>query len=124
MTNTSTQIQGRLRSLPAVLLASPDIRRNSLGAGRHAFALRFARLRLLQRRALRPLAHGELHHLSAASAVADGELGVQAGLGAGAPLGPVGHLAVFGEDAGLDGLRQLPRCAQAEEEERGRGAEV
>lgn len=92
---------------------SPVIRRNSRGAGRHAFTRRFTRLRLLQRRALRPLAHGELEHLSAPSAVASGRLGEDAGFGAGVPLGPLGHLAVLGEDAGLDGQRQVPWCAQA-----------
>lgn len=54
-------------------------KRNSRGAGRHAFTQGFTRLRLLQQRALRPLAHRELEHLSGPGAVASGRLGVRAG---------------------------------------------
>ena len=97
------------------------ITRNSRGAGWHAFARRFAGFRLFQRRALSSLTHRELEHLSFSSAIASGKVGVHTDLGAGAPLGPVGKLAVFGKDAGLDGQRQIPQCAQAAAEE---GAEA
>lgn len=96
-----------------IITASPFTRTNSRSAGRHAVPLRFAGLRFLQQWAIGPLAHSELEHLPAPSANTSGRLRVHTGFRAGAPVSPVGRLAVLWEDTGLDGLRQVPQRAQA-----------
>lgn len=98
---------------------SPVIGKNSRSTGRHAIALGFTWLWLLQWRALRPLTHRELEHLSDPSAISSRRLGVHTGFGARAPIAPLSHLAVLREEAGLDGQRQVPRYAQAGKRERG-----
>lgn len=93
-------------------LFSPRSEKHSLGTGYGGFNQGFTGLCLLQEWAVQLLTHRNLQHLSLSGAVASGIAEMGAGFGAGAPLGPLAHLAVFGEEAGSDRHRQVRQRAQ------------
>lgn len=73
-------------------------------AGGRRVCLGAARLALLQLWTLSPSTQGELAHPPGAGALPPaGVVGVIAFLGTGRPLGPLSHIAVSGNDAGLEG---------------------
>lgn len=84
-------------------------------AGGYPFSLRGAGFLLLQFGALRPSSHGEQVYPACACVFAHGPVELVAVLGAGRPVGPVAHLTVLGQYAGLVGHWQgLPRTQAGE----------
>lgn len=92
--------------------STPPSENHSLGTGYGGSPHRFTGLCLLQEWAVQLLTHRKPQHLPLSGAVASGIVEIGAGFGAGAPLGPLTHLAVFGEEAGSDRHRQLHQRAQ------------